>query len=662
MKQQKSRRSKSIKTQLLGAVFILLTVIYLINNAVSCITIRNRLKESEEAKLLSIAQKSAQSIDKLLEDRVIMLQSVARKDELLRYAYDSPEIGNLLKQECEKIGFTFMFMVNLDGQMKRTDVYQDISDDPTYLAALKGEPTYSAPMNTGGEVIIKLAVPVMDENGNMVAVLMAAQEIGTFSNLIMDDLYVSFVLDNEGEYIAHSQPELLAQEADIQTYKENELAKENILKEASGNAKWRLETDGQQYYLAYAKVNTTGWSIGILENENTVLHSIYSSIIRDVILAIVVLVIGLLLIYRIITKYITTPIEKMTNHLGILASGDFKTEVNQELLIRNNELGIAAQAMNEMRKTTGGMINTLKENINQLQVNSNELDEIAKNTYNTSMEISNATEEIAESVQSEAIDLSEVLENINAFGEKIEGIVQRIEVITTQINRTNEETVKGNDNACQLNLSVEEVNKSFSQFIMTIEGLSKNITKVTDITMLINGIASQTNLLALNASIEAARAGEAGKGFAVVAEEIRSLADECKNSADNISTIIQKVAVDAQSIIGSSQYLESEIKSQKDIIDHTVEIYGNITGDIEEVTHNITDITQFVYEINREKNSIVAKVENSAALSEEISATTQEVAASSKEMQNSSDKVGAAADQLMVTAQSITQEVEKFKV
>jgi PAS domain S-box-containing protein len=50
-------------------------------------------------------------------------------------------------------------------------------------------------------------------------------------------------------------------------------------------------------------------------------------------------------------------------------------------------------------------------------------------------------------------------------------------------------------------------------------------------------------LLALNARIEAARAGEHGAGFAVVAQEMKSLADDTREQAERISSLMATLQV-----------------------------------------------------------------------------------------------------------------------
>src|SRR5699024_2848124 len=82
-----------------------------------------------------------------------------------------------------------------------------------------------------------------------------------------------------------------------------------------------------------------------------------------------------------------------------------------------------------------------------------------------------------------------------------------------------------------------------------IEQLDKNSNEIVQIVDMITDIAEQTNLLALNAAIEAARAGEHGQGFAVVSEEIRKLADESKNSADQITALINSISGDTKKAV-----------------------------------------------------------------------------------------------------------------
>ncbi len=656
-------KDRSIKTRLVTLMGMLLSIICIINSFSNGVIMRLTLMKNQEEKLVSITKTASDSIDQVLQDRIAMLQGIARKSELLEYEYDSKETQALLKEEGQRLGFADIYMANLEGSAKIGDTYADLSDYSIYIAALQGETTYSSPVKGEAYTSINLATPILNKSNEIVGVIIGTLEVGSLESMITDGIHTSFILGEDKSYILHSEQEMMELETeDITKYQENEIVVEEMLTSQEGYHDWILETDGQVYAMAYSKVPTTGWIIAVLEEQRSLGIQLFTRITVATLVHAILIIIAMMVIISYITKYITRYIESITTHLELFAKGNYKTEVDAELLARPGEIGKAGKAMEEVRRAVGSMIAALQMALEEMREYGDQLKSIADNTFFASNEISGATNEIATSVQREAIELSEVLENVNEFGKKIGDIVEGIDFINTQISSSSEVAKKGNENAIELGQSVEIVNQSFEQFITALQELTYNINKVTDITEIIDEIASQTNLLALNASIEAARAGEAGKGFAVVADEIRKLADESKKSADSISQIIKEVSKEAQSIANNSVYLEKEMNGQKIMINDTVKAYQHITEDIERTVHQVHEITKFVKGIDGDKNNIIDKVESSAALGEEISATTQEVAASSKEMSSSAGHVGETATTLVEMAEKIAESVSKFKV
>ncbi|KEQ51692.1 methyl-accepting chemotaxis protein [Sphingobium chlorophenolicum] len=64
--------------------------------------------------------------------------------------------------------------------------------------------------------------------------------------------------------------------------------------------------------------------------------------------------------------------------------------------------------------------------------------------------------------------------------------------------------------------------------------LHVKLDAIGQLTGMIRAVANQTKLLALNASIEAARSGDDGRGFGVVASEMRALALQAEQGANDI--------------------------------------------------------------------------------------------------------------------------------
>ncbi len=93
-----------------------------------------------------------------------------------------------------------------------------------------------------------------------------------------------------------------------------------------------------------------------------------------------------------------------------------------------------------------------------------------------------------------------------------------------------------------------------SSSISSLKGIADSIYSFVET---ISKISEQTNLLALNAAIEAARAGDAGRGFSVVADEVRSLASNTNESAEEVSGLVNKIKIDTDSSVASADSLQS---------------------------------------------------------------------------------------------------------
>jgi methyl-accepting chemotaxis protein len=87
--------------------------------------------------------------------------------------------------------------------------------------------------------------------------------------------------------------------------------------------------------------------------------------------------------------------------------------------------------------------------------------------------------------------------------------------------------------------------RSSLDVIAELEAIARRIEKNVDG---ISIVAVQTSMLAVSGSVEAARAGEAGRGFSVVSNDIRGLAREAADSADQVKETVRGVLDQIRSV------------------------------------------------------------------------------------------------------------------
>jgi len=133
------------------------------------------------------------------------------------------------------------------------------------------------------------------------------------------------------------------------------------------------------------------------------------------------------------------------------------------------------------------------------------------------------------------------------------------------VRQTSKEALKtadGGRDATQKTMERINLIKEQMQLIGdTVVRLSEQCQAFGNIVSSVHDLADQSNLLAVNASIEAARAGDRGKGFAVGATEIKSLADQSKETTGQIGTILSDTRKWGSSVVMATEQGTKAVES-----------------------------------------------------------------------------------------------------
>ena len=144
--------------------------------------------------------------------------------------------------------------------------------------------------------------------------------------------------------------------------------------------------------------------------------------------------------------------------------------------------------------------------------------------------------------------------------------------------------------------SAQEVETHFGEMGTTFAALQESVEQIKQRMSRIVSIADQTNILAINASIEAARAGEKGKGFAVVAVEVKKLADEIKDLANEVDTDLKDVEHGTDKLSESIDTSKEALSRSLDKVQETYEMFDQISQASEGATSVHTQISGVIGE------------------------------------------------------------------
>lgn len=364
-----------------------------------------------------------------------------------------------------------------------------------------------------------------------------------------------------------------------------------------------------------------------------------------------------------IARDLRVTLNKILIYISNLAKGNFSHPVNQIYMNRKDDFGDLGRGMENMRVSVKDLVHDIKNGSDQidsvlLNINENvdDLNNEMEDVSATAQELSAVMEETAASAEQINVMSEEIKTASNDIATRANAGYSQANDIATRAVSTKENTIKMKQNITEMK---EEIKQSLESALEDV----KVVNQITKLAEAIMEITAQTNLLALNASIEAARAGEAGKGFAVVAEEIRSLAEQSKNTVVNIQSItsgvtgaVSKLTTDSNKLLG---FVDHEVVQSISDFENMAETYQNdatiiqqmvseFSGTSETLARNIKNILESMREITTATNEGAIGITNIATK------TSIVVEKSSNVLQNSRE-AKTAADNLILG-------VEKFKI
>ncbi|MBQ8978862.1 MAG: PocR ligand-binding domain-containing protein, partial [Oscillospiraceae bacterium] len=105
----------------------------------------------------------------------------------------------------------------------------------------------------------------------------------------------------------------------------------------------------------------------------------------------------------------------------------------------------------------------------------------------------------------------------------------------------------------------KQLESKLGQLTEISQSCAAEVKSAAETVKVIQDIALNTRILGFNASIEASRVKESGKGFGVIAQEVRTLADTSKASADKIGAGIKVIG-------GFAKQINEETKEAQRIV------------------------------------------------------------------------------------------------
>ena len=527
-------------------------------------------------------------------------------------------------------------------------------------------PWYKEAMESPGEVIVtdayywagadavnvSIVKSVEDSAGNPVGVQAIDVALSgltdMISNLKIGNSGYVIIVENTGNILSHPGNPELNFENIADTYLSD------LGEKDKGSVEFKGE-DNEDYITNIQTSESNGWKFISVVPKDELLQKT-----RVINISIIALGLGILLISVLVSvfiaKGISTPVQRLRDLMKDVEGGNFNVESN---IKGQDEMAQLSGSFNNMTGNIKGLIQSA-------QGISVEIAESADVLSEMSEIVSISSEEVTEAISALAADTYEQTS-------QTEGIVERIELITGNIQDVSKTIGSKTDDAKDLAASgIDTINSldeitqktisSSEQVSTAVNILNEKSKNIGNIINMIKHVSEETSLLALNASIEAARAGESGRGFAVVASEIGKLADDSKDSTNDIENIIGEIQEEIEKAVMAMDSSNELIEENEKIVEESQSVFRSIVNIIDDIKEETLALNTSLKNMDHEKEQTAIAIYEIGTAAEHTAATSEEITASSEEQTSSIFKMTESINSLRNLSNELEDSITKFNI
>lgn len=397
-----------------------------------------------------------------------------------------------------------------------------------------------------------------------------------------------------------------------------------------------------------------------MDDESARNTAIVETAITNVaVLSIIAFVLAILIGYF-SSRAMTRPIVAMAAVAERIASGDLTTE---KLRVKNkDEIGRLAVSFNQMTDNLRELVQQISSSSEHVALSSEELTASAGQSSQAAESITLTVQEVTARTEMQSKSVGESVVAVNQMSSGVQQIASSAEVTSTLSVQAAQKALEGNKAIQSTVMQMDAIHHTMNHLAKTVTEMEEHSKQIEHIVEVISAISAQTNLLALNAAIEAARAGEQGRGFAVVADEVRKLAEQSTQSADQITQLVTTIRNHTHQVVESMEAGVKEVDEGIQVVHATGRLFADIKQNIDEVSGQVQEISAASEQISASTEQVVHAIEEIAEGSERVASETQNVSSSAEEQLASMEEIASSASSLTKMAEELQQVVGKFKV